>query len=242
MGLTRKEIIAANFGRCAETYERYAEIQRDAAETLAGFLPDIEAPSILETGCGTGFLTENLFQKYPDGDFLITDLSADMVAYAKRKFEDSQAKATFQVMDGENVESDKTFDLIVSNMTVQWFEDPISGLEKLKSHLKTNGKIFFTSLGPNSFIEWRRTLKKLGLPEGVSTGASLPGKIHDDERFIFYPSTLSFLKSVKVIGAHHPKEGYPKLHPSALKNACSVHDETFDGRHTWHIVYGCLEA
>lgn len=240
MGLTRKEIIANNFGRCADTYDRYAEIQRDTAETLASLLPDLDKPDILEIGCGTGFLTQELCNKYPDATFLITDLSPDMVQFAQNKFQNPQIQ--FAVMDGETPNTDKKFDLIVSSMAVQWFEDPQAGIEKLKTFLKPGGKIFFTSLGKKSFIEWRRTLRKLGLPEGVNTGITLPGKIHEDERFIFYPSTMGFLKSVKAIGAHQPREGYARLHPSSLKQACAAHDETFDGRHTWHIVYGCVES
>lgn len=239
MPLTRKEIIANNFGRRPDVYDRMASIQRDCAETLAGFLPDMDKPDILEIGCGTGFMTEEIVKKYPDASFLITDLSPTMVEYTKTKFDNPNL--SFDIMDGENPNTDRKFDLIVSNMVFQWFENPIAGIEALKKLLKPGGKIFFTSLGTNSFIEWRRTLKKLNLPEGVNTGAVLPGQIHEEERFIYYPSTLCFLKSVKAIGAHHPKEGYPRLHPTALKKACNVHDDTFDGRHTWHIVYGKIE-
>lgn len=239
MPLTRKEIIASNFGRCAQTYDRMAAIQRDSAETLAELLPDIEKPDILEIGCGTGFLTEEIIRKYPGANILATDLSPSMIEYTKTKF--TQDNVRFDVMDGENPQTDKTFDLIVSNMTFQWFENPESSIAALKKLLKPGGQIFFTSLGTNSFIEWRRTLQKLGLPEGVNTGATLPGQVHEEERFIYYPSTLSFLKSVKAIGAHMPREGYPRLNHAALKKACVIHDETFDGRHTWHIVYGAVK-
>ena len=239
MTLTRKEIIADNFGRCVHTYDRMAAIQRDCAETLARFFPDMNKADILEIGCGTGFLTKEILRKYPDAHILATDLSPAMVQYSQSKF--TQPNIRFGVMDGEYPNIDKKVDLIVSNLAVQWFESPVGGIENLKKILKPGGQMFFTSLGTNSFIEWRRTLKKMGLPEGVNTGAVLPGKIHEEERFIYYPSTMAFLKSVKVIGAHHPREGYPRLHPAALKKACTVHDKTFDGRHTWHIVYGKVE-
>lgn len=239
MPLTRKEIIANNFGRCAQAYDRMASIQRDSAEALADLLPDIEKPDILEIGCGTGFMTAEIIRKYPEASILATDLSPNMVEYSKDKFKDFQI--SFSVMDGENPSTDKRFDLIISNMAFQWFENPENGILSLKNFLKPGGKIFFTSLGTNSFIEWRKTLKKLGLPEGVNTGAVLPGCVQEEERFIYYPSTLSFLKSVKAIGAHMPKEGYARLHPAALKKACNEHDETFDGRHTWHIIYGKVE-
>lgn len=240
MSLARKEIIARNFGRCADTYERVAEIQRDTAETLASLLPELTAPSILEIGCGTGFLTQQIVQKYKDGTFLITDISAEMVDFTKHKIPETE-NIDFKVMDGEFPESDQKFDLIVTSMTVQWFDDPIEGLNQLKTFLKPGGKLFFTSLGENSFKEWRKTLKVLDLPEGVNTGIKLPGTIQDEERKIFYPSTMAFLRSVKAIGAHEPKEGYSVLRPVLLRRACALHDKVHDSRHSWHIVYGCLE-
>lgn len=239
--LNRKEIIAQNFGDHVDDYDCYAEIQRDTADTLAAILPDIDNPKILEIGSGTGFLSKRVLKRYPDCDFMITDLCPQMTAHCEGRFGE-MPNTELKVMDGENPDIDEKYDLIVSSMAIQWFEDPVKGLENLKSYLKPGGKIYFTSLGEKSFQEWRQTLKELDLPEGVNPGAKLPGKIEDELRTVYYPSTLTFLKSVKMIGAHQPKEGYKELSAGQLKRALTHHDETHDGAHSWHIVYGCLEA
>ena len=107
-----KSKIADNFSNYHKHYSRKAILQRKIAQTLAEILPDLEHPRILEIGCGTGFLTQHLFTKYPDGVFDITDLSKSMVGYCQRRYQHSSAQ--FFVMDGERPEKLKSrYDLIV---------------------------------------------------------------------------------------------------------------------------------
>ena len=77
-------LVSLNFSRAASTYGQAAEFQRTAAKTLmevmaaetAGMSPPRR---ILEIGCGTGFLTGLLFNRFPRAKFLITDISGRIV-------------------------------------------------------------------------------------------------------------------------------------------------------------------
>ena len=80
MTLSRNQIVAETFAAHVGEYERSARLQAQSAEKLAGHLPELDDAKILEIGCGTGFLTQHLLERYPDADFLITDLAPEMVA------------------------------------------------------------------------------------------------------------------------------------------------------------------
>lgn len=236
----RKQAIAEKFGNKVETYDSDAVMQQGIAAKLAGLLPEHGASDILEIGAGTGFLTSHILKRYPDGQFLITDLSDDMLHFCKTKY---AAKNTrFQTMDADTPNTNEKFDLIVSSMTAQWFDDPSETLNNLKKLLKPNGKIFYSALGPKSFWEWKETVSSLNLPHGTLTERNYPGIIHEDTETISYDSTMDFLKDMKKIGAQHPKPGYTSLHPAAFRKACALHDQNHGGKFTWHIVYGCLRA
>ena len=70
----------ARFARRAATYEHHAGQQRAIARKLARYLPELESPSVLEIGCGTGFLTRHLVARYPRGAITVTDIAPQMVA------------------------------------------------------------------------------------------------------------------------------------------------------------------
>ena len=74
-----------SFSDNAESYHDKATIQRKVSKSLAGILPKMENPRILEVGCGTGILTEFLIKKYPNASFEITDISGSMLEECKKR-------------------------------------------------------------------------------------------------------------------------------------------------------------
>ena len=69
----RSAEIAARFDARAGSYELHAGLQRAVADKLARFLPPLDAPRVLELGCGTGLFSRHLIDRYPDGSFVLTD-------------------------------------------------------------------------------------------------------------------------------------------------------------------------
>ena len=97
-----KETIAINFGRAAHIYDVQAHLQRQCAHQLLSFLDetcrrdgtDLPDGPILEIGCGTGFITQHLINRFLSKSLtpqhqprkhslLITDLSAKMVEFCQ---------------------------------------------------------------------------------------------------------------------------------------------------------------
>jgi malonyl-CoA O-methyltransferase len=82
-------------------------------------------------------------------------------------------------------------------------------------------------------------LAREDLPSGLIDIPDLPG-IAGEDRLVADADTLSFLRRMQAIGGLTPREGYAPLSAGALRRAIRRADALYDGRITWHIVYGRL--
>jgi len=74
-----------------------------------------EGSSIVEIGCGTGFLLEKLAPKRGVG----IDISSSMIEYARQK----RGQFSYFVMDAEQITLDETFDFVIISDTIGYFND-----------------------------------------------------------------------------------------------------------------------
>ncbi|MGH1403970.1 MAG: methyltransferase [Alphaproteobacteria bacterium] len=232
-----KQKVVGRFDMQASQYGQNNDIQDEIAQTLATHLPPIPNANILEIGCGTGALTRHLLNQYPDAQFHITDISQRMVNAARQSIS-TEHQIEWGIMDGELPTSDRQYDLIVSSMAFQWFENHEAALTQLTKMLKPSGHLFFSVPSAKSFKEWRETLSSLSLPHGFPTTPEWPQIFKEEEITIDYGNTLNFLKTLRKTGANIPHNHYRMLQYSELKHACKVNDRKHGGKTTWHILYG----
>lgn len=240
MTQNRKQKIEQAFGEKVASYNRHAVLQRKSAKKLCCFLPETAPTKILEIGCGTGFLTEELQKRYPHAEIIGIDISKEMVFSCRQKFTGYQ-NLSFDVADGENFKSNQKFDFIVSNLAVQWFDNPIIGLRNLSCHLNKGGELYFSTIGKNSFQEWKKTLASLNYSSGIIDSPDYEGIFEEENEIIPYKNALDFLQNFKKIGAHQPKENYKPLSRQELLKACKAFDTAHQGNITWHLLYGRLK-
>lgn len=236
-----KQKVIHNFDTQARHYNQNSHVQKTVAQTLARYLPELNAPRVLEIGCGTGAMTQHLLKQYPNAHFTITDISPKMLAQTQKMFPNI-ANIEWSVMDGENPPNNQKYDLIISNMVFQWFEDKQQSLTRLKERLTPNGQILFSTPSPNCFKQWRATLERLDLSINTMETFEWPGVFQEEEIEINYGSTLEFLRSLKQTGAHTPDQSYNILDAQDLKKACTENDKQYGGKTTWHIRYGRLSV
>lgn len=237
--LSRSAAIARKFGARAHLYDAHADLQRGVAARLASGVPPFVAPRVLELGCGTGLLSRQLTERYPDGTFLLTDLSPAMLDRCRTNLGGTGPRLTFAEMDAENPKLDERFDVIAMSMTLHWLSDPLAALERLRGLLTPNGTLAFATLSGESFPEWRDVLRFQGLPSGLIDMPALPG-IVEEERIVIDKDPLAFLRRMKAVGGLTPKPGYRPVSPAALRGAIRIAEQRYGGRITWHIVYGRL--
>jgi malonyl-CoA O-methyltransferase len=239
----RNTRVAQAFAARAKYYNNSASLQVGIAEKLAQHIPQHDHPKILEVGCGTGFLTRQLMMRYPHGDFLITDIAPEMVAKCQgQTMDEERLVCRFAIMDGEAPDCGAGFDLIALSMTLQWFADPLAGLERLKALLKPGGHLLFATTGPENFPEWRAALDACGEPHGFISMPQLPGVVEQDKLIVDYGSGIGFLKALKDIGAATSRPGYDPLSPGKLRAALRRLEQDHEAQITWQIVYGLITA
>ncbi len=163
----RKVAIRHKFSRAAATYDDYATSQKEAAIRLAKRLPAAGPENILELGCGTGNLTRLLAARYPDAQINALDFSETMLAIARDKVPADRAR--FLCRDAEiYLETCRqSFDLIVANATLQWFDDPEQALGRIARCLKSGGVFAASIFGPASLRELREGLTFVNPDEKV---------------------------------------------------------------------------
>lgn len=247
----RNILVGRRFAEAAARYDEHADVQRVTACRLAeriARLPLPVRPRILEIGCGTGLLTQELASRLGNADWTITDIAQPMLDMARRRLT-LPGTAHYAQMDGEHpsLPSEAAYDLICSSLAMQWFTDLGSGLARLCALLAPGGHLAIATLADGTFFEWRRAHEELGLsaatppyPPPAAIGANLPG-MRGGVQTEYLPQThssgLHFLHSLKHIGATSPAAGSRPLATPALRRVIRRFEEQ-GASVTYHLAYG----
>jgi len=248
MGSARKAQIGAAFAAAVNGYEASADVQRRVAchlAAMAGRERLTPRGQILEIGCGTGLLTREIRRRWPDATLTATDLAPAMIAATARH----GLGARLLAMDGEAPVFDGPwFDLILSSLTFQWFEDLPGALVRLHGLLRPGGSLYFATMGAQSFASWRAAHAALGVEPGLPAypdlarlRAMLAGFgdafACDEHHPLPIGGGQALLRHFRAIGAHVPRAGYRPLGPAMLRRVIAHYDAA-GGETAYHILYG----
>lgn len=100
--------------------------------------------SIIDIGCGTGMLINELDKKVHDCNIIGLDISRSMINNAKLKEYTGNNKISFICNDFIAEEFSELFDLIIMKNFLHHTTNPGDYLKKASSLLKENGRIFFS--------------------------------------------------------------------------------------------------
>jgi len=245
----RKQEIARHFGAAAPTYDRAARIQARIAEELAGDIAALAQPArILEFGCGTGNLTRALARLFPAAQLIATDLAPPMAALARKRFGATTPLAC-AAMDAEMPAfAPARFDLVCGSLAAQWFASPVQAFAALGALLRPGGVLALTTLGAETFREWRAAAAMLGLNSAIPAYPTLaeldwqrpPGFLVEKQReqrlWDEHPSALDFLQSLRSIGADLPADRTRPLSPGALRRILRQVDAQGRVTATYHVL------
>ena len=254
--LNSKDKIKFAFSKAAKSYDTLALFQKELAEELLNSfvlpLTTHHSPltTIVDIGCGTGFLSYGLANKFPDADIFGCDISHDMLKVASCKLQVARDKKIHLITtDGEILPcKNDTFDIAASNLTYQWIGNLEGSFKEAHRILRPGGIFIFSTLAPETLKELRycyaeasAKFNKDGLPpfmafsekQAIQSVLESVGfkniSIETRKMMKTYPDMWTLLKTMKSIGAGNPfKDGDKSLaRGSILKKMAEVYEEKF---------------
>lgn len=200
--------VARAFSRAAPRYDALANAQRQIGETLWPALP-CHAANILDLGCGTGYWTQRLAERFPQAHITGLDLAPGMLAHAQACYGDAiiwqQGDAAAQPFKNDS------FDLVFSNLAIQWCRDINAVMGELERVLIPGGQAYITTLLPGTLAEvattWQRPEALLQTPDAqtvkhavTQSGLTLTQHTAEQRQF-YYPDLNAVMASIKGVGA-----------------------------------------
>jgi len=210
------------FSRSVATYDAHAVLQREVANRLLGHLEftRLKPARILDIGCGTGYFTSLLRQRFRRAHLVALDIAEPMVGAARSKQKHDffrRGVNGFTAADALALPfSDACFDLACSNLTMQWVVDPRRMLAEMRRVLAPGGLMLFSTFGRRTLSEMRQSLasiahERAGLvlpfPDVTSLGNALmelPVELPVTDTDLFtltYADAMTLVRELKALGA-----------------------------------------
>ena len=195
-----KARIQQQFSRAAKVYDQAAALQYECCQELALSLPPLDIRRALDLGTGTGYGLQILQKKYPEAHCYGLDLSHSMLLQARFKSPNPLINADFDALPF----ADQRFNLIFSNLALQWSPDLRLSLNEAQRVLKPGGTLLFSTLLDGSLRELNAThfLEKSAILSQLTQAGFEPIADFAETRTLYFASIKTALLSLKKIGAN----------------------------------------
>jgi malonyl-CoA O-methyltransferase len=249
------------FERAAATYDSAAVLQREIGQRMAERLAlvRLQPEAILDAGCGTGDALTELRTRFPSASIVGLDIALAMLAAAKRRGISAGAaeRSILSRLLGPRPPASggtalvcadacglpiapSSFDLVWSNLTLHWINEPPSAFAEFHRVLRVGGLLMFTTFGPDTLTEIRAAFAGVDRATHVSrfidmhdwgdmlVQAGFAEPVMDMEKLtLTYADASAFMRDLKAIGAQNATLGRPR---------------GLMGRARWQRMLAALEA
>ena len=250
------------FDRAAALYDDSAVLQKEVGSRLAERLEilTLKPKRILDLGAGTGESLIGLIKKYPDAEIYALDIAEGMMQQARKKlswWQRFRSKVKFITAEAEQLPfSENSFDIVISNLALQWCDDLPLVFKELQRVLAPGGAVLFTTFGPDSLKElraaWLQADSEVHIHPFIDMHdigdamlhSSLAEPVMDMEVItVTYDDAWQIMRDLKNIGAHNVAIDRPRYLTGKQRIQKVVeHYESYryEGKLpvTYEIVYG----
>lgn len=236
--------IRDNFSRAAIHYEKYADIQTTLAQ---GLLEEVgggghSTQSILDVGCGSGWLLGELKRFFPRARLYGFDISFEMAKYTKKRIPNA-VSADAASLPFKN----SAFGLVLSNAAYQWVPDLEDAFKEAHRTLKPGGCFMFNCFGAKTLRELRQCfgIEETFLPRADCIREALHRSgfscvsftVRDCDKH--FDNLVDILSWLKYVGVNQVNAHQGMLTPSKLSEANNFYCSNFRSNGK---VYATFEA
>ncbi len=219
-----KRKIKQAFSAAAASYDGAAQLQRSVGTALWQSA-DLANPhgTLLDIGCGTGFLTGELLALSPCQKLIALDLALPMLHATRQKLS-GHTQVHYLCADAEALPlADQSVDGVFSNLALQWCGNLKAVFADIRRVLKPDGQFMFATFGTE-------TLQELKAAWATADNHQHVNNFYDEAYIIAclqqtgfrairsqrqnhqprYASVLELMRGLKHLGAHNVLPGRNK--------------------------------
>ncbi len=179
--------IACGYDRNADRYDDVTRYNREAAERLVRALPPDAYRSLLDVGCGTGFATMAMAERFAIEAVTGVDISAQMLERMRTKLADlPQVAAGLHVADVLDMPvPDGAYDCVLASMALHWFPERAAAIAAMAAKVAPGGVLGLVAPGPGHDFEYTEVLRTVDPPvppaviEVFFTAQVFPDEVED---------------------------------------------------------------
>ena len=220
--MTQSLYSAASFEKAANTYSSFNRIQSYVFSHLLQSYPIKSVDTCVDVGCASGENTHILHTKYKSRNTLGIDSSAAMIKSAQSKLGSSDVR--FEHASYDYLSTLSSVDLIVSNVSMQWFESCVLFFKYLSFHQKQGAIVLVSAFLPGTYWQLAKAIRACVNPDfyipaesfysesyysTISKAQDINLDISTHKLSTTFDSVLSLLKSIQLTGVAVPEA---KLH------------------------------
>jgi malonyl-CoA O-methyltransferase len=219
-----KNKVKQSFSSAARTYDDLATLQRRVGhELLTKTIENNAEKIILDVGCGTGFITQEIVLRSPQQKIVALDIALFMLHTTQAKI-GGVGDVAYLCADAEYLPlANSSIDKIISNLALQWCQHLARVFEGFRRVLQPQGQVFFSTFGSSTLKELKQSWAGVDHYQHVNDFYSM------DELTIFlqqagfeniqlerkyyrstYPTVMDLMRELKGIGAHNVLSGRNK--------------------------------
>jgi len=209
--------IRRSFAAASVTYDSVAGLQRTVGKELFHFIDVTKLKgTLLDLGCGTGFLTGELLAHSNHEHVIALDIALSMLQTTQSKLADKH-DIIYVCADAEQLPlAEQSIDSVFSNLALQWCRDLETVFTGLRRALKPEGQLVFSTFGPQTLHELKSAWAavdnyshvnefssgaqlKQSLQQAGFKNSQIKSKLYTSR----YDSVWTLMQELKHLGAHH---------------------------------------
>lgn len=210
--------VAASFGAASSRYDAAAWLQAMVREELLSRLTLLPAPprDVLDLGAGTGAAALAMKRRFRRASVTAVDIAAPMLNVARRHSRFWRPIRCIEADARALPFEAGSFDLVFSNLMLQWLDPPDTALAEMRRVLRPGGLLLLSSFGPETLQELRAAWA--AADDGVHVNgfidmhdlgsalyrAGFEEPVLDTDRHVrHYPDARALMQELKALGAHN---------------------------------------